>query len=176
MPTTPVYALRYPAATDPADVPTDMGELATDVESALSMKAPGTELAWAEITAPVTIPISAEAAAATVVTAPAITLDGSTKVIVEFFTQALNAGAAINATTIVNLWDGSTNLGMWGQTQNVAAGSLIVPAMLHRRLTPSSGSHTFIAKAWSTVAAGAVNAGPGGAGQIAPTFIRVIRA
>jgi hypothetical protein len=36
MPTTPIYALRYPALTDPADVPTDMGELATDVEGALT--------------------------------------------------------------------------------------------------------------------------------------------
>jgi hypothetical protein len=35
MPTTPVYALRYPAPADPADVPTDMGELATDVENKL---------------------------------------------------------------------------------------------------------------------------------------------
>jgi hypothetical protein len=33
MGTTPIYALRYPAATDPADVPTDMQELATDVET-----------------------------------------------------------------------------------------------------------------------------------------------
>jgi hypothetical protein len=35
MPTTPKYALRYPAPTDPADVPTDIGNLATDVETTL---------------------------------------------------------------------------------------------------------------------------------------------
>lgn len=35
MATTPKYALRYPDATDPADVPVDMGELATDVENVL---------------------------------------------------------------------------------------------------------------------------------------------
>jgi hypothetical protein len=33
MPTTPVFAFRYPAPTDPADVPTDIGNLATDVEN-----------------------------------------------------------------------------------------------------------------------------------------------
>jgi len=38
MATTPKYALRYPDATDPADVPTDMGELATDVDNALPTK------------------------------------------------------------------------------------------------------------------------------------------
>jgi hypothetical protein len=35
MATTPIYALRYPEQTDPADVPVDMGELALDVEAAL---------------------------------------------------------------------------------------------------------------------------------------------
>lgn len=39
MPTTPIYGLRYPAPSDPADVPTDMGELATDLETLLSTKA-----------------------------------------------------------------------------------------------------------------------------------------
>lgn len=34
MGTTPVLALRYPEPTDPADVPTDIHELATDVEAA----------------------------------------------------------------------------------------------------------------------------------------------
>jgi hypothetical protein len=38
MPATPVYGLRYPAQTDPADVPTDLSELATDVEAALPNK------------------------------------------------------------------------------------------------------------------------------------------
>jgi hypothetical protein len=62
MPTTPVYALRYPAATDPADVPTDMGELATDVETALSTKAPGAELAYNTVTADASGAVSASGA------------------------------------------------------------------------------------------------------------------
>jgi hypothetical protein len=37
---TPKYALRYPAATDPADVPTDMQNLALDVEAALGVALP----------------------------------------------------------------------------------------------------------------------------------------
>lgn len=35
MPTTPAHALRYPAATDPADVPSDLQKLASDVDVAL---------------------------------------------------------------------------------------------------------------------------------------------
>lgn len=41
MPSTPTYALPYPAETDPADVPTDMGKLATAVDTALVAKADG---------------------------------------------------------------------------------------------------------------------------------------
>ena len=40
MGTTPTYGLRFPEPADPADVPTDMHELATDVETALGGKAP----------------------------------------------------------------------------------------------------------------------------------------
>ena len=36
MPTTPTWGLPYPAATDPADVPADMGELALAVEADLT--------------------------------------------------------------------------------------------------------------------------------------------
>jgi hypothetical protein len=37
MPTTPIYAIPYPAATDPADVPLDMQELAERVEAVLAV-------------------------------------------------------------------------------------------------------------------------------------------
>lgn len=38
MPTTPVYALPYPAATDPADVPADVQALATRLEAVLGTR------------------------------------------------------------------------------------------------------------------------------------------
>lgn len=40
MPATPTYGLRYPASTDPADVPADMQRNATDVETALGLMQP----------------------------------------------------------------------------------------------------------------------------------------
>lgn len=62
MPTTPTYALRYPAATDPADVPTDMGELATDVEAALNGKqataAKGTANGYASLDSGGKVPVA----------------------------------------------------------------------------------------------------------------------
>ena len=39
MPTTPVYAYRYPAPTDPSDVPLDINELALDVEASVQARA-----------------------------------------------------------------------------------------------------------------------------------------
>src|SRR5262245_54674607 len=41
MGTTPVYAFRFPDPSDPADVPTDMHELALDVEGVLATGLPG---------------------------------------------------------------------------------------------------------------------------------------
>jgi len=40
MPITPVYSLRYPASTDTADVPRDIGNLATDVDNAIGPRNP----------------------------------------------------------------------------------------------------------------------------------------
>ena len=40
MPTTTTYGLRYPASTDPADVPSDLQKLASDVDVALGVKDP----------------------------------------------------------------------------------------------------------------------------------------
>ena len=44
MPTTPLYAFRYPAITDPADVPLDMQELALDVENKIASMPSGGDL------------------------------------------------------------------------------------------------------------------------------------
>jgi len=41
MATTPVYGLRYPVASMPADVPADMGNLANDTDAALNTEASG---------------------------------------------------------------------------------------------------------------------------------------
>src|SRR5262252_11232526 len=38
MPTTPIFGFRYPAATDPADVPSDLQKLALDVENLLNAR------------------------------------------------------------------------------------------------------------------------------------------
>lgn len=47
MPATPIYALPYPAATDPADVPADMGALANRVEAVIVPgTASGQTLVW----------------------------------------------------------------------------------------------------------------------------------
>jgi hypothetical protein len=160
MPTTPRSLLPYPAAADPADVPLDMQELALALD----------EIAYAQITASVTVPVVAEASAVTVVSAGAITYE-AVPIMLEFFAQQFSVGAG--GSIIVNLWDGAINLGFWGQF-NVAG---YRSATLQRRLTPTAGSHTYMVKAWAGGTAGSIAAGPGGAaGTIAPAFIRIVRA
>lgn len=53
MGTTPINALRYPASSDPADVPTDMLELATDLDTRLIPRFASSAARDAAITAPI---------------------------------------------------------------------------------------------------------------------------
>lgn len=133
----------------------------------------GAELGYAEITANLTVPVVAEASAVTVVSAGAITFDG-TPVLIDFFCAGVTN--ASGATVIATLWDATTNLGFFGQ-DTLAGGSGVIPLRLSRRLTPSAGSHTYIVKGYSVGGgAGTVNAGAGGgAGAYPPTFIRITK-
>jgi len=214
MPTTATLLLPYPAPSDPADVPTDMGELATRLETVRGQpnglagldaggKAPvaqlpagvangvaslgadgkvpaaqlpaisgSGELGYAQITANVTCPVVAAASAATVVTLPAITFDGATAILLEFFgVFSVPSGAQ----GYLNLWDGSTDLGFWGQMIPPAA-QMHLPVMLRRKLTPSAAAHTYSVRGWAVTAAASVIAANGGVGQFQPASLRAERA
>jgi hypothetical protein len=173
MPTTPVYALRYPAATDPADVPLDIHNLATDVETALASLASGHEFAYAEITASVSVTATTEATAQTIVTAPAITLDGSTIVIIEFFAPMARNPAA-NQTLQFALYEGSSSRSLLSQIFSTA-GQIDTPVHLTRRITPSAGAHTYSIRAFVAAPSGIVFAGPATPGNNTSAFIRITK-
>lgn len=192
MPATPVYQLPYPAAADPADVPLDMQELADAIEAKIG---PGTaagqipiwdntakkwvagsrQLAYAEITANVTISATAEASATTIMTAPAVTLDGSTAIRVECFLPALTTAAAANAVVVLPLFDGGTSLGLIGQFRTPAAIGAQTPVLVSRQFTPSAASHTYSLRGFQSGGNGTLFAGAGGAGAFLPAYIRVSR-
>jgi hypothetical protein len=138
---------------------------------------PGSQLAYAEITAVVNITATTAATAQTIVSATA-TFDGSA-VVVEFSSpQIQTPSSAASASLMINLWDGSTDLGYHGQLVTPAAFTTVVPGFVQRRIVPTAGSHTFSIRVWAPIGTGSpsVGAGPGGIGQLAPAFIRITRA
>lgn len=137
---------------------------------------PGYEFDYAQITTGVNVTATVEASADTIVTGAAVSYDGSTVIIVEFFTpQARPRNATAAGNLLVWLFDGSTSLGRIGFLQNVSTGTDIHPMFCTRRLTPSAGSHTYSIRATVDAITGNVGAGAGGAGNVMPAYIRQIK-
>jgi len=130
---------------------------------------PGYELSYVENTGHTSITATSDAAADTIVTAAAITFDGSTVCLVEFYAPYATAGTSY---LIYCLYDGATNLGRLGF---VKTANLWHPIYVAHRLTPSSASHTFSIRAFVDGGTGASNGGGGGAGNSLPSFIRVTK-
>jgi hypothetical protein len=136
---------------------------------------PGYEIAYAQITSPVTISATSEATAQDVISSGAITYDG-TAVWIEFNAPRVDQGAA--GEIILVLQDGSTALG-WIGYWSVGAVATIQqrnPASLRRKLTPSAGSHTYKITGFRSTVNGTVQAGAGGSAAFMPASIRVTKA
>jgi len=172
MPATTKYALRYPAATDPADVPADMQNLASDVESALDTKGHAVELAYAQITAAVSITSTAEATGTDIVAAPAVTADGSTALLIEFFTPIAAPAAIANESMAINIYENGANVGRIALVTTPTAAQMTTAIYGRLRRTPAAGSRTYKAGGWRVAGNGIVG---GAVGPYLPTFIRVSR-
>lgn len=102
---------------------------------------PGTELAYAVRTTPLTVTVSADASAQEVIAGTAITYDG-TPVMVEFFCPSVMPGSAAHVN--YSLWDGATAVGILGTSGGGGvSGQPTVPAYVKRKITPTAGSHTY---------------------------------
>lgn len=144
-------------------------KLATDLTGP-----PGTQLAYTEFTAPVTITATTEAGANTVVTAPAITFDGATPVVIEFFAPIVDTGAAGQSIAAALFQDGSS-IGRMGAIYGPAA-AIQAALPLRRRMTPASGSRTYSIRVFINVGTGTVTGGAGGSGNNMPGYIRITKA
>ena len=131
----------------------------------------GFEYAYSEITSNASITATTSGTANTVVTAAAVTFDGSTAVMVEFWAVACKIGTS---EIKIELFDGSTSLGLL--VNNSTGGTSGVPTVGHRRLTPTAGTHTYSIRAYVDGGTGTVYAGAGGATTNLPAFIRITRA
>lgn len=131
---------------------------------------PGT---YVEMTAPVSVGATTEAGATTVVTAGAITFDGSTVVMIESFLPSANRG-----TTYIKLclYDGSSSIGLFVDTVSSASGNAPSETInLRRRLTPSNAAHTYSIRAFVDAGTGSIQAGAGGVGNEMPGWIRIVK-
>jgi hypothetical protein len=139
----------------------------------------GAELKYVEYTAPVVITATTDATAQSVVSAGAVTFDGSTVALIQFFAPAATVDTTA-AIMVGNLYDGSTDLGrLWLANYVSAGGESVQPVSVFRRLTPSAAAHTYSVRCWCTsVASGSsdVQAGAGGTATLLPGFIRITQA
>lgn len=137
---------------------------------------PGHEYDYAELTGAVSIVATTEAGATTVLTGNAVVYNGSTIVMIEFYTPLITW--APNDNTRFALYDGAASIGEISRfTFAAATPSVQSPGLFRRRLTPSAASHTYSIRAWRAGAgASNVNGGAGGSGALVPAFIRITRA
>ncbi len=125
---------------------------------------PGLELDYVQRTTSLSVSATTAAGADTVIDGNAISFDGSTIVLIEFFAPLVDSTQFID----FDLWDGSTDLGVIAQLNAV-----IGPAYGAMRITPSNASHTFHIKVWRGTGSANVDSGAGGAGTRVPAFYRV---
>ncbi len=127
------------------------------------------DLSYVEFTTNKTATATTGATANTIVSAAAVTLDGATRIKVEFFCADVRRGTSW---VTFNLYDGATQLGDMFSLS--VAGVHFVH--LSRFLTPSAAAHTYHIKGYVDAGTGEANAGAGTAGVLMPGYIRVTRA
>lgn len=137
-------------------------------------QAGGLELDYVQFTSDAVCSATTEAGATTIVTANAITFDGATAVLIEFFavTHTISA-ASLNAFMV--LYDGAASIGqMWqGKEATAQAAGSVYGA---HRFTPSAASHTYSIRGYVSAAGDiTVYAGAGGLGVRMPGYIRISR-
>lgn len=136
----------------------------------------GQELDYAQITAPVSITALSFATATTLITGNAVTCDGSTAVLIEVFTPHLSTAGSGGA-VFLNIWDGSTDLGIIAKLNSVSGGVAESPIRSVRKLTPSAASHTFSVRGTMNSGTGTFGAGAGGTGGTElPALLRITKA
>lgn len=135
------------------------------------------ELDYVQFTSNVSPTATTEAGANTVVTGSSVAYDGSTAVMIEFFSPVArsDAGAAGRTLNIFLFEDGSS-LGFIGQISTPTSAGTLQVLNCKRRLTPSNGNHTYSIRASVSAGTGFIGAGAGGVGNNVPGFIRITEA
>lgn len=135
----------------------------------------GQEVAFAEITAPVSgITATTEATATAILTAPSFTADGVLAYEVDFYVpRSTNTASQLVSYA---LYDNGASIGILAETQFADSGGHAGEHSGRRRLVPTAGAHIYSIRVFGTSASYTATAGPGGSAQYVPAFIRVRKA
>lgn len=142
---------------------------------------PGYEYSYAQVTADTTLTATTEGTADVIVTSGAVVLDGSTAVLVTFFSQQVETPDGTgNLLTAIVLYDAlnagaAASIGLMGLAFSEIDQRIDEPMYLVRRITPAAGSHVFSARGYVGLNNAVVHGGAGGSGAEAPCFIRVTK-
>lgn len=129
-------------------------------------------------TSNVSVTATTEGTGNTVVTAGAVTFDGATPCILEFYCWAAQPdNTAANRALRLGWVDGGTAIGVFSlhATQVAGVNNLIPIFARSSAFTPTAASHTYGVESWVSAGTGTVGAGAGGAGANMPGFIRVYK-
>jgi hypothetical protein len=133
------------------------------------------ELNYVQFTSDVTISATTAATANTIVTGGSISYDGATIALIEVFVPGCSSGDA-GSEVVLTLYQDGVGIGLFGAM--TIDGNAIADAFYGvRRMTPSSGSHTYSLRGYRVNSNNnsSVQAGVGGAGVPLPGFIRITK-
>src|SRR5262245_33328021 len=134
------------------------------------------ELAYVELQSQTAVVATTEAAADVLVTAPALTFDGATKICLDTHFPTFGEHSTSQSAHLAFFEDGVSLGKIWhsnfGDDRQAGPDG-------RRYLTPSAGTHTYSVRAWKGGSGGtapAIYAGAGGAGNYLPGFLRISQA
>lgn len=180
MPVTGVAAGTYGDASHSAAITVDAeGRLtaASQVGIAGGSGTIGFEIGYDQITAPVNIASTNEAAPTTIIAGSSYTFDGAA-VLATFWCPYLQYGTSGSQIVDVHLWEGGTELGRIAHISLAANDTqMAISVGGFLRFTPTAGAHTYSIKAHCNNTTGnpQVGAGAGGVGAYLPAFLRLTK-
>jgi hypothetical protein len=131
---------------------------------------PGYEYAYNQITGNVSVVATTEGTANTIVTASAVTFDGATPVVIEFFSIT---GVTPAGSLRLWLYDGAASIGQIAELTGASGNDAPLTAKV--RITPAAATKTYSIRGSVSSGTGTIAAGAGGIGVVYPTFIRITK-
>lgn len=136
---------------------------------------PGYEYDYVEYTSGgIAVTATTEAGADTIVTGTGVAYDGSTTIMVQFYSPGIRPQTGGAATITIVLYDGASSIGKMGAVAGPTANNTTAVFMTCR-LTPSSATHTYSIRAFVSSGSGNVDNGAGGSGASMPLYIRQVK-